>query len=153
MDTKILDVRGSVHYSTVHKKFNKMQQYQILLVHIYMKLNMFRATHLPSSGAQTVLASSGFAYVEGCWTCGCWTLSAFSNHTSNNLPRMQNQRMLVQFRLLMMGGVSPETCWALYKYGLIKFDILLHLVGFFYEHHNSYSSRNMIWVFEWWEIR
>jgi len=25
------------------------------------------------------------------------------------------------FRLLMMGGVSPETCRALYKYGIIKF--------------------------------
>jgi hypothetical protein len=31
----------------------------------------------------------------------------------------------------MMGGVSPETCWALYKYGIINFDTLLHLVGFF----------------------
>ena len=47
--------------------------------------------------AKTALAASGFAYVEGCWTCGCWTLSASSNHTSNNLPRMQNQRLLVQF--------------------------------------------------------
>jgi hypothetical protein len=25
------------------------------------------------------------------------------------------------FRLPMMGGVSPETCWASYKYGIIKF--------------------------------
>jgi len=25
------------------------------------------------------------------------------------------------FRLLMMGCVSPETCWASYKYGIIKF--------------------------------
>jgi hypothetical protein len=25
------------------------------------------------------------------------------------------------FRLLTMGGVSPETCWASYKYGIIKF--------------------------------
>ena len=25
------------------------------------------------------------------------------------------------FRLLMMSSVSPETCWALYKYGIIKF--------------------------------
>jgi len=25
------------------------------------------------------------------------------------------------FRLLMMGGVSPETCWASYKHGIIKF--------------------------------
>jgi len=34
------------------------------------------------------------------------------------------------FRLLMMGGVSPEKCWALYKYGIINFDTMLHLVGF-----------------------
>ena len=46
---------------------------------------------------KTALAASGFAYVEGCWMCGCWTLTATGNHTSNNLPRMQNQRLLVQF--------------------------------------------------------
>jgi hypothetical protein len=47
-----LDVCGSVHYSTIHKeKSNKMQQrIKILLFPIYMKLNMFRATHCPSSG-------------------------------------------------------------------------------------------------------
>ena len=45
--------RGSVHHNTVHKeKSNKMQQcIKILLFHIYLKLNMFRATHHPSSGA------------------------------------------------------------------------------------------------------
>jgi hypothetical protein len=36
------------------------------------------------------------------------------------------------FRLLMTGGVSPETCWASYKYGIINFDALLHLFGFFF---------------------
>jgi hypothetical protein len=47
-----LDVRGSVHHNTIHKeKFNKMQQCIKILFHIYMKLNMFRATHRPSSGA------------------------------------------------------------------------------------------------------
>ena len=30
-----------------------------------------------------------------------------------------------------MGGVSPETCWASYKHGIINFDTLLHLVGYF----------------------
>jgi hypothetical protein len=30
-----------------------------------------------------------------------------------------------------MGGVSPETCWASHKCGIINFDTLLHLVGFF----------------------
>jgi len=40
-------------HSTVHKeKFKKMQQcIKILLFIIYMKLNMFRTTHRPSSGA------------------------------------------------------------------------------------------------------
>jgi hypothetical protein len=33
---------------------------------------------------------------------------------------------------LMMGGMSPETCWASYKYGIIKSDTLLHLVGSFF---------------------
>ena len=46
---------------------------------------------------KTALAASGFAYVEGCWTCSCWTLKASSNYTFNNPPRMQNQRLLVQF--------------------------------------------------------
>jgi hypothetical protein len=48
-----LDVRGFVHRGKIHKeKSNKMQQcIKILLFHIYMKLNMFRTTHCPSSGA------------------------------------------------------------------------------------------------------
>ena len=37
------------------------------------------------------------------------------------------------FRLLMMGGVSPETCWASYKYGIIKKMIrCCILFGFFF---------------------
>jgi len=49
----LLDVRGSMHHSTICKeKSNKMQQcIKILFFHIYMKLNVFRTTHLPSSGA------------------------------------------------------------------------------------------------------
>jgi len=34
-----------------HRKSNKMQQCMKILFHIYMKLNMFRATYRPSSGA------------------------------------------------------------------------------------------------------
>jgi len=40
------------------KKSNKMQQcIKIFLFHIYMKLNMFRATHHPSSGVQNCTGS------------------------------------------------------------------------------------------------
>jgi len=48
-----VDVHGSVHHSITHKeKSSKMQQcIKILLFHIYMTHNMFRATHCPSSGA------------------------------------------------------------------------------------------------------
>jgi hypothetical protein len=51
------------------------------------------------------LAASGFSYVEGCWMCSWWTVSG----------------TVYCFRFLMMGGVLPETCWASYKYGIIKF--------------------------------
>ena len=59
----------------------------------------------------------------------------------------------------MMGGVSPETCWASHNYGMINFDTLLHLVGFFctnifmtltflYEHFYDYyfSVRTFLWL-------
>jgi hypothetical protein len=36
----------------IHKKIQQdAMVYQILLFHIYVKLNVFRATHRPSSGA------------------------------------------------------------------------------------------------------
>jgi len=49
----LFDVCGFMHRSIIHKeKFNKMQHcIRILLFHIYMKLNMFRVTHRPSSRA------------------------------------------------------------------------------------------------------
>jgi hypothetical protein len=55
-------VRGTVHHSTIHKeKSNKMQQcIKLLLFYIYMKLNMFRATHRPSSGAYNCTGSLWF---------------------------------------------------------------------------------------------
>ena len=59
---------------------------------------LYEAQHVSGNTAhhqepKTALAASGFAYVEGCWTCGYWTLTA-------------DARIL----LLMMGGVSPKTC-------------------------------------------
>jgi hypothetical protein len=61
-----LDVRGSVHHSKIQKeKSNKMQQcIKILLFHICMKLNMFRKTHRPSSGALNCIGSLWF-FIRG----------------------------------------------------------------------------------------
>ena len=60
---------------------------------------------------KTTLAAYGFLYVEDCWTCSWWTLSGTLCLTSG---------CQCSFRLLMMGGVLPETCWASDKYGIIK---------------------------------
>jgi hypothetical protein len=49
--------------------------FQNLLFHIYVKLNMFWATHHPLSEAWNCISSLLFVYVEGCWTYGCRTLS------------------------------------------------------------------------------
>jgi hypothetical protein len=51
---------------------NKMQQYQNLLLHVYRKLNTFRATHRPSSGAQNCTSSLWFCIREvvGRWVAG-----------------------------------------------------------------------------------
>jgi len=118
-----------------------MQQYiKILLIHIYMKLNVFRATHCPSSRAKTALAASGSSYVEGCWTWSgtycAWQRPPTTHPTTFHVWRTRGCQC--SFRLLMMGGVSPETCWALYKYELIKF---WHMVAscwiFLYEFYNE----------------
>jgi len=60
-----------------------------------------------------------------------WSSTCFGRHTvSDNVHQLHVQTTFhvwktrgsqCSFRLLMMGGVSPETCWALYKYGIIKF--------------------------------
>jgi len=47
------------------RKSNKMQQYIKILFHIYMKLNMFRATHRPSSGALNCTSSLWFCIRGG----------------------------------------------------------------------------------------
>jgi len=41
------------------------------------------------------------------------------------------------FRLLMMGGVSSETCWVSYKYGIIKFWYIAASCCFFFMNHNK----------------
>ena len=112
------------------RKSNKMQHFYFILKWSSTCFGRHTAHY---QEPKTALAASDFAYVASCWTCSCWTLTASSNYTANNLLRIKNQRLLVQFRLLMMGGVSPETCWASYKY---KIKIFIHcciLLGFLCE--------------------
>jgi len=94
-----LCARGSVHHSIIYKenptRCNSVSNI-FYLIFIWSSTCFGRHT-AHHQKPKTALPASGFAYVVGCWTCSCWTLSASSNYTSNNFPRMQNQRLLVQF--------------------------------------------------------
>jgi len=79
--------------------------------------------------------------------CSWWTLSGTTclttstNYTSNNLPLMKTRGCQCSFRLLMMGGMSPQTCWASYKYGIIKFCYIVVFCWIFpYELKRSLSA-------------
>ena len=90
---------------------------------------------------KTALAASGFSYMGGCWMCRWWTLSGTVcawQHPPSTCPttfhEWKTRGCQCSFRLLMMGSVSPETCRASYKYGIIQ--ILIHcfiLLVYLYE--------------------
>jgi len=128
MLSKKFDVRGSVHYSIIHienpTRCNSVSKFvlylyeaqhvsgdtppiirslklyqQPLVLHTWKVVGRVVAGQRPAATLPTTF--------HVCKTRGCW----------------------YSFKLLMMGGVSPETCWASYKYE-INFDTLLHLVRF-----------------------
>ena len=76
---------------------------------------------------KTALAASGFSYVKGCWMCRggrcqeqcAWQRPPTTRPTTFHVWKTRGYQC--SFRLLMMGGMSPETCWASYKYRIIKF--------------------------------
>jgi hypothetical protein len=87
-----------VHHSIILKenptRCNNVLNFYFIFIWSSISFGRHTAHHQEPKNA---LAASGFAYLEGCWTCRCWTLPTSSNFTSNNLPLMQNQKLLVQF--------------------------------------------------------
>ena len=101
----VFDVCRSVHHNIIHiENPTRCHNASKLYFRFIWSSTCFGRHTAHHQEPKTALAASGFACVEGCWTCSCWTLSG----------------SVSSFRLLMMGGVSPETCWASYKYE-IKF--------------------------------
>jgi hypothetical protein len=93
-------------YNSCSKKPKNMQLFIKILLFLNFKWSStcFGRHTAHHQEPKTVQAVSGFVYVEGCRTCRCWTLSGSvryqttsNNGTSDNLPRMQNQKLRVQF--------------------------------------------------------
>jgi hypothetical protein len=63
-----------------------------------------------------------FSYVKGGWTCSWWTLSGTLCLTAFNiLPCIKKPEDAGAVLGSWWWAVSPETCWASCKYGIIKF--------------------------------
>jgi len=66
-----LDIYITISHWIFHSNRNSQQDatmYQNLLFHVYMKLNMFRATHSPLPRAQNCTSSPWFCIRERLWT-------------------------------------------------------------------------------------
>jgi hypothetical protein len=79
--------------------------------------------------------------VKGCWML--WLLDA----DSVQQPR---HRLLVQFWAPDDGQcVTRNICWASYKHGIINFDTMLHLVGYFCMNYNMMHGSTNIKFTNW----
>ena len=122
---KRFDIHGSVHRRWLSRNTNKMQLCnRIYYFKVYWRLNMFRAAHRSSSGALNCLYSLWFIY-----PCGDRPLPRLSLGNGRSPHGYINQRLQIQLKLLMMSGVSLETCWAFNKLWNSKFCYKLYLVG------------------------
>ena len=114
---KRFDIHGSVHRRWLSRNTNKMQLCnRIYYFKVYWRLNMFRAAHRSSSGALNCLYSLWFIY-----PCGDRPLPRLSLGNGRSPHGYINQRLQIQLKLLMMSGVSLETCWAFNKLWNNKF--------------------------------
>ena len=69
--------------------------------------------------------------MESCWACSCWTPDGVQQLHAQQLSTYTKPGFYCSFRLLMMGGVSPETRRASYKYE-IKFSYTVASCWIFY---------------------
>jgi len=71
-----LDVCGSVRHSIIHienpTRCNSVSKFYFIFKWSSTCFGWHTAHH---QEPKTALAASGFAYVEGCWTCSCCALS------------------------------------------------------------------------------
>jgi hypothetical protein len=123
--------RGSVYHSIVLtvKNPNKMQQCIKMFIIPYFKWSptCFGRHTAHYQEPKTAQAASGFAYVEGCRTCSCWTLSGSvrcicgrpaqsrTQHDCHHDTKVKPEAATAVIELLMMGGKTPKTCWAINK--------------------------------------
>jgi len=150
---RMLNVCGFVHHSKIHKenptRCNCVSKfYSSIFIWSSTCFGRHTAHHREP---KTALAASGFSYVRGCWTCRWWTLSGNAWQRSPSArPTTPHVWKTIgcqcSFRLPMMGGVSPETCWASYKYRRIKFWHIVASCWIFFMKCTYAFTQRMVWA-------
>jgi hypothetical protein len=113
------------------KKSNKMQQCtKIYFIFIWSSTCFGRHT-AHHQEPKTALAASGFACVEGCWTCSCWTLTASSNYYGTEFHPDPARKLsanlydiyhcCVYSEVLLM--MDRETVWNMYNFFFLFFNL------------------------------
>jgi hypothetical protein len=110
-----------IELKSYRKKSNKMQQCIKIFIIPYFKWSSicFGRHTAHHQEPKTAQAASVFAYVGGYRACSCWTYGATWQRPITARPITfhvcKTRGCLCSFRLLMMGGVSPETRWTPFK--------------------------------------
>ena len=127
---KIHDVRGSVHHSIIHIKIPT----RCNSVSTFFISHLYEAQHV-SGDTPPIIGSLKLPLVLHTWKVDVYVVAGLWQRPATTWPSTfhvcKTRGCYCIFRLLMMGGVSPETCWASYKYEIQNVDTLLHLVGIF----------------------
>ena len=111
-----------------------MYQIFFLLFHIYMKLTCFGQHSICCAWQQCIKIFFIIPYLYEAQHVSGNTVSAVPDnvhqlHFPTTFDVWKNGGCQCSFGLLMMGGVSPETCWALYKYGIIITTKIWYIVA------------------------
>jgi hypothetical protein len=119
-----------------NKPLTRCNNFPVYYPDVYLQLNMFRAFTRLSSGVQwlqwhpLVLPSyrgeSRAVFVVG-------PARPRTQHDFHHDTKVKPEATTAVIELLMMGGKTPETCWAVNKYQDNLTGKLLHLVGDLFE--------------------
>ena len=92
------------------------EQYNLLFHCFLIAQHVSDNTPLIIRSSKSVIAAFGFTYVFGCRLPLRWL-------SGNRQPKtyVKPETAITVFELLMMGGLSPETCWAIKKHWNNKF--------------------------------
>jgi hypothetical protein len=114
-----------VHRSTIHKKKKKKFQQDATMYQNFIIPYFYEGQHVSGDTPPIIrtLKLHWHPLVFHTWKVlgpvVAWQRPPTARPTTFHVWKTRGCQC--SFMFLMMGGVSPETCWASYKYGIVKF--------------------------------